>query len=217
MYTWKQLLADIRSDLQDTGDKYRFADTTLYLYAKDAIRDYSQWFPRRMDQVGLFLDPTGTYFPLPADYIEDIFAEAPKDRFLERRQEHPGLRYMQYLKPFYYWTEGGNLYLDCKTYTDELLFTYYATHPVPASETDEDFALTIPDLDLELIRIYVKAKALGQTRSRQANLDRFKNRGARDDNPLQPEYEDLMSEYDRKVAERSTGGVIRLYRPGRSR
>jgi hypothetical protein len=218
MYTWNELLADIRSDLQDTGETPRFPDKMLFLYAKDAIRDYSQWFPRRVDQLKLTTDPDGgIFYPLPTGFIEDIFVEAPTSRFLERRQEHPGLRYMQYVRPFYYWVEGGNLYLDCKTYNAELLLTYYATHPVPASETDETFVITVPDLDIELVRLYVKAKAYGQTRSRQANLDRFKPRGNREDNPLRPEFEDLMTEYEQKIAERSTGGVIRLFRSGRSR
>jgi hypothetical protein len=217
MYTWTQLLADIRSDLQDTGAAPRFTDQMLFLYVKDAIRDYSQWFPRRMDQVALTLDPSGAFYALPSDYVEDIEVEAPADRFLERRQEHPGLRYGQYLNPFYYWTESAKLYLDCKSYADQLLLTYFAVHPVPASETDTVFSMTIPDLDIELIRLYVKAKAMGQTRSRQANLDRFKAKGTRDDNPLRPEFEDLMTEYDTKIAERSKGGVIHLYRAGRSR
>ena len=47
--TWSELLADIRADLQDTGTTPRWSDKTLYVYAKDAMRDYSIWFPQRDD------------------------------------------------------------------------------------------------------------------------------------------------------------------------
>jgi hypothetical protein len=61
--------------------------------------------------------------------------------------------------------------------------------------------------------LYVKAKVYEQMRSRQASLDRFKlGNGARDDNPLTPEVDDLMKVYHEKIAERIPGGNIELYR-----
>ena len=73
--------------------------------------------------------------------------------------------------------------------------------------------LDIPDPDLELIRLYVKAKVYEQMRSRTAALDRFKlGSGSRDDNPIAPEVADLMKVYHSKIAERIPGGNIELYR-----
>ena len=191
MTTWAQLLSDIRSDLQDVSANPRYPDTLLFLYAKDAILDYSQWLPRRLDRVEI--QPVGEAYPLPVDFLDDILVEYPLDHMLERRQERPGYKYRTSLKPNRYYLEGGNLYLNGPA-SDPVYLTYHATHSLPASEADQTFLLTIPDKDLELIRLYAKAKAYGQTRGRQANLDRFKQKGVRDDNPIQPEVEDLMAE-----------------------
>jgi hypothetical protein len=216
--TWADLLADIRADLQDTGTVKKWDDKLLFLYAKDAIRDYSTWFPKRIDRS--VLSHIGETYPLTLDFVEDIHVESPRDHFLEKRQDRPGVRYPATGKrPFYYYIQGGNLYLNGTPLDgDEVLLTYLATHPVPASETDAAFVVTVPDADVELIRLYVKAKVYSQMRSRQASLDRFKQgTGARDDNPLLPEVDDLMNDYYTAISQRVRGGVITLYRAGRTR
>jgi hypothetical protein len=223
MTTWSEFLAEVRADLQDTGTTPRFTDKMIYIYAKDAIRDYSIWFPRRVDQALLTL--SGASYPLPTDFISEIQVECPVGTFLERRSERPGTRFPNNKQRVYYFLQGGNLYL--VPLKAPVYLTYLATHPVPTSETgievdniapipDVLFSLTIPDADIELIRIYVKAKVYTQMRTRQSALDRFKTSGARDDNPLEPETQDLMEEYHKKIAERISGGYISLYRPGRS-
>ncbi len=212
METWGTLLADIRADLQDTNTANpRWPDDTLYVYAKDAIRDYSVWFPRRLDRVALTaLD--GKY-PLPLDLIEDIQVECPLDTLLERRLDRPGVKYRK--SSLYYNIQGGNLYLTGSPLGDALYLTYLASHPVPENAADTTFVLTVPDSDMELIRLYVKAKALEQSRSKTAMLDRYKPVGDRQDNPLLPETSDLWKEYQTKVFQRIPGGVISLYRAGR--
>jgi len=211
MLTWNELLAEIRADLQDDrAATPRWSDKVLYIYAKDAIRDYSTWFPLRLDR--LELARLGNSFPLPTNFIEEIHVEAPLDTFLEKRSERSGVRYRP--NPHAYILSGGRLYAE--TAEPCLYLTYFAAHPVPASETDSPFALSIPETDIELIRLYVKAKALGQMRSRQAALDRFKaTSGKRDDNPLGPEVEDLYGEYLRGIQARIRGGFATLYRTGR--
>lgn len=212
MTTWADLLGDIRVDLQDTSENPKYSDKVLYLFAKDAIRDYSTWFPRRNDHVELAA-VNGAY-PLPIDFIEDIHVECPADTFLEKRFAQPGTTLRRTNVPTHYFVHGGSLYLSAPT--DKAVYlTYLGTHPVPTSEQDLEFQLTVPDADLELIRLYVKAKTLSQMRSRQAALDRFKPVGKRDDNPLMPETDDLMAMYHRAVAQRIRGGVILLHRIGR--
>jgi hypothetical protein len=223
METWGTLLADIRADLLDTSDKPRWPDTALYTYVKDALRDYSTWFPRRIDR--LELAPFEGKYPLPTDFIEDIQVECPIDTLLERRLDRPGVRYRRH--PYqttlvlYYLIQGGALYmtgtpLDDFGHPQETVhLTYLASHQVPANAVDINFVLTVPDSDIELIRLYVKAKVYGQMRSKTATLDRYKPVGDRQDNPLQPETEDLMGEYYIKIAQRIPGGVISLYRAGR--
>ncbi len=212
MATWADLLADIRLDLQDTSENPKYSDKTLYLYAKDAIRDYSTWFPKRNDH--LELAPVNGTYPLPVDFIEDIHVECPSDTFLEKRYEQPGVTYRKTNRPSYFYVHGGNLYLSSPT-NDTVYLTYLGTHPVPVSEGDSSYVLTIPEADLELIRLYVKSKTLGQLRGRQAALDRFKVTGKRDDNPLMPETDDLMVTYRAAVAQRVRGGIILLHRIGR--
>ncbi len=217
MTNWAEFLADLRSDLQDTTSATpRWTDKVLWVYAKDAIRDYSTWFPKRIDRYAMTL--TAGTRALPLDFLVDIHVESPKDTYLERRKEIPGTK----LKAGkYYFVEGGNLYLGSPS--DEVYLTYQASRPVPPDPTvvvdpppEEEFVFEISDADMELIRLYVKAKVYEQMRSRTAALDRFKlGSGKRDDNPLQPEVADLMEIYHQKIAERFPGGNIELYRSGR--
>ena len=212
MTTWGELLSDIRNDIKDTGTTPKFSDATLYMYLKDAIRDYSTYFPKRNDRAELTLN--GSAYDLPADYLDDVSVECPLDRFLERRQERPGRRFTPQSKPTLYYIEGGALKLNGPT-SEGVYLTYDALHPVPAAADDTTFALTIMDRDLELIRLYVKAKTNEQLRTKQANLDRFKlGSGNRQDNPIEPEVANLMDDYLTKIAERIGGRAIKLWRPG---
>jgi hypothetical protein len=212
---WSELLADIRADLQDTGTTPRWSDKTLFVYVKDAVRDYSIWFPKRED--ALEIAPLNGAYPLPVDYIEDIQVECPIGSLLERRQNRPGVHYRTTSVPLSYFVSGGKMYLSSPA-ADAVYLTYFATHGLPTSESDSTFAFTVPDMDVELVRLYVKAQVYGQMRARQAALDRFKvGSGTRTDNPLMPETQDLMEEYHRKIAERIQGGVITLYRRGAQR
>lgn len=222
MATWTELLAEIRSDLQDVpaeGSNPKWSDNMLYLYTKDAIRDYSIWFPKRQDRVEISL--SGERYPLPNDFIEDITVEQPLNTYLVKRPNRPGAQYQTSSSPHFYYIQGGNLYLSSLP-EGPIYLTYFSTHTIPAmtdnGETDADeTALTIPDADLELIRLYVKAKVYSQVRGRQSALDRFKVSGKRDDNPLLPEVEDLMELYHTKIAERVQGGMITLHLLGRTR
>jgi hypothetical protein len=217
MTTWADFLAEVRLDVQDTGATPRWTDEMLWIYTKDAIRDYSQWFPKRVDR--LLIAPVNGVYALPADYVDDVYVECPEDRILERRQEIPGRRYGSITRPLYYHIQGGNLYLNGSPLDgDNLYLTYDAVHPVPASETDTTFVLTVPDADIELIRLYVRAQVHAQMRSKQARLDRFEpGSGRRDDNPLTPEMTNLMADYNSKIALRIKGRAIQLYRVGYAR
>lgn len=219
---WAQMKEFIREDLQDTGATPRWPDTQLYTFWLDAVRDYSLWFPLVSDRV----QPTGTGtgpYALPSDFVSTIFVESPDGRFLEERTPRPGVRYpSQSGRPFYWYLQGGGLWVDVAPLgDDELLLTYAAVHATPDSVNDDASVITIPDMDLELPRLYVQAKVYGQMRAKQSSLDRFKTKvssgNTREDNPLGPEVSSLMNEYYTKIAERLPGGVVRLHRPGRIR
>ena len=86
-------------------------------------------------------------------------------------------------------------------------------HELPADVHDTSFEFSYPSRDDELIRLYIRAKACGQMRSGQASLDRFAlGAGDRDDNPLLPETNHLMEDYEKKIYDRYGGGIIMLYR-----
>jgi hypothetical protein len=91
-------------------------------------------------------------------------------------------------------------------------------HTIPSTYLSTSTVMTFPTSDEELIRLYVKAKANEQTRTKQSALDAFKlGSGRRDDNPVAKEVGTLMDEYYAKIAERTPGGFVSLYRPGRPR
>lgn len=218
MNTWDSFLAKLREDIQDTStDKPRWSSKLLWLYTCDAIRDYSAYFPMRIDRVVLEL--ANDKYTLPSDFLEALAVENPSDRFLTPRQETPGRRYVNRpaSKATLYYVEGLYLYLNGLADGDVLL-TYYATHPVPTSESNTTFEFTVPDRDEELLRIYVRAQVYTQMRAKTSRLDRFdQGSGRRDDNPLTPETKNLMDDYYRKVAERLPVNFVSLYRVGKRR
>lgn len=205
---WGDLKKDIRSDLQDTTSKN--TDELLYLYLKDAVRDYSVWFPSRVDREEL--TKIGSGYPLPGKFIEEIYVESPFDTYLTRRLVRPGIMIVSKSGPINYYVQGGLLYLSALNYEENVYLTYFATHPVPESADDDTFVFSIPEMDIELVRIYVKAKLFERIRAKQSSLDRFKPVGTRDDNPIIPEVDNIMEDYVRKINERLGGNTVHLLR-----
>lgn len=212
-------LKAIRDDMQDTAATPRWGDDILLLYVKDAIRDYSMWFPRRIDRIVPVA--AGAGYTLPADFIDPILVECPRDTYLEQRMPRQGIRFPAHGgRPFFFFIESGTLYLDGAPQSgDEVLLTYSAVHAVPTGLDDTTWTLTVPVSDEELIRLYVRGKCHLQMRARQAALDRFKTRATagadRQDNPLAPEVDNVMSDYYARIAQRTRGGIIMLSRQGR--
>jgi len=209
MTTWATLLVDVRIELDDDPTDPKWTDGLLYLFVKDAVRDYSYYFPLRKDEIEIAI--SGSSFPLPSNYMDIISVESPLGTFLKQREEFPGRKYAEVSDPMWYRIEGNAVYISGDV--SEIYLTYYSLHEVPASSSDVDFELTIPDRDLELIRLYMKGKIDAQIRGKQAKLDRFEiGSGRRDDNPLAPEVDDTFRDYYRRLGERMRGGVIRLYK-----
>jgi hypothetical protein len=215
MTTYAQLLSDIRVDLKDpTGSK--FDNESLYIWIKDAIKDYSGWFPLQVDRLGMSLD-SDYAADLPADFMLAYNVECPENTFLEKKFPAGGVKFTNPSSPTLYHISGGRLVLDAAPPGDCLL-TYGALHTIPATYLSTTTLMSVPPQDEELVRLYVIAKANEQTRTKQTSIDRFKlGAGRRDDNPVALEVSTLMDEYLAKVAERSAGGTIKLFRPGRAR
>lgn len=206
-----EILSACRIDLQDSGASPRWPDAALLVFLCDAIRDYSNWFPRRIDRVEL--TPAGAAYPLPPDFVDEISVESPLGTYLSRRCPVPGAAYTNHAAARYYTVDAGSLYLYGSPASGVYL-TYRAVHSFPTSERDAAWVCSVPERDIELIRLYVSAKAHAQMRGKQSRLDRFDSgSGRRDDNPVAPEVSHLLDEYRAKISERFGGRAISLYRP----
>lgn len=211
--TWSSLLNAVRAELGDNGAKQRWSDSVLYTWTCDGVRDYSLTLPLRKS--ASLTDMVGSGYTLPTDYIDALFVESPLGTTLTKRLMAPGYRYQSRTDyPTQYWVDGTELYMNGSAPDDEdPLLYYYAVHTTPSDVDDEAFTFSVPDRDIELIRLYVKSRALQQIRTSTAMLDRFKvGSGPRTDNPIAPEVDSFMDEYERKLASRIPGGVIRLWR-----
>ena len=205
MSTWLQLRTDIRADLKDSGTTLKYSEATIFLYLKDALRDYSQFFPIKCYREVLVLNTPKTAFVMPTDYIGGAIVECPLNRFLEERLATAGKTYNAIYPATTFAIVGGLLYINGDPLSSSVYLSYDARHPIPVAVDNvdpipdvpiDDFVMTIPEDDEELIRLYIKAKVYGQTRTLASSLDRFKlGAGARDDNPLTPEVSNLMDEY----------------------
>jgi hypothetical protein len=214
MTTWGSLLAEIRIDLKDTGATPRWSSDTIYLYAKDAIRAYSQDLPLEIHSEAIAAI-SGSY-PLPGNFLAVTSVENANG-YLSRYDVRPGRKSRTPLHATKFYVSGRRLYTDLPpTDGDIIHVTYRAIHDIPTVADDLTSELTIPVEDEELIRIYVKGKVIEQMRTGQSALDRFKpGSGDRTDNPLSPEYKSLFDEFDRRIAMK-LGGVIHLQSSRRS-
>ena len=222
MTTWGELRTAIRAELKDTNeDKYKWSDNLLFLYVKDALANYSLYLPQRTNRDELTL--SGGKYALPSDFVDTIFVECGDNRYLEERRPRAGRKFPSNAgRPFFYYIQGGDLYLiGSPLESDKVYLTYWSIHPAPDSEDDDAHVITVPATDEELLRTYVRAKCYEHVRSRQSNLDRFKERyqsgASRQDNPMEPEVDNLMEDYYTKLFERVGGRSITLHRSRRTR
>jgi hypothetical protein len=219
--TWASFLAELRIELNDpvpTTGSPRYPDDLLYLYARDGIRDYSQYFPMHINQEKLTaVVGSVREYVMPQDVlgIEDV--QCPLDSHMQPRTERPGSQVSISKRLLFYYLIGSTLYLNSDPREGESVYlSYFALHSVPSSKTDATFTITVPNADLELIKLFVMGKVQIKVRNDQSRLDRFKvTSGPRDDNPMITEVADFMDRYHAGITERIRGGRIQLYRPRR--
>lgn len=220
MATRADLRTILRRDKLDdnSAGKYRWGDETLHEAINEAIRDYSQHFPRKrraaiarvagqteynlpadFKQVGYLTDTAGVrYSPLnPGDYEERLA--------LDRGGEEGGIPYRELGERFsdgqgaFYAVWGGSLYLAPAPQEDLALY-YLAWHP---QATADSSALTIPEEDEDLIVLYAWAVCLSRDSGKDALLSRWdEGSGRRDDNPVVFLSTRFFHAYREKVAER---------------
>jgi hypothetical protein len=211
---WGDLLVEVREDIEDAGETPKWGDALLFIYLKDAVRDYTFHFPFVVERLELEED-SGSY-DLPEDFRRERAVESPLNTTLEKRGLSPGVKYGTRTSPLRYYIQGNQLFLDVAT-TEGVFLTYEADRPLPDDEEDTETDIDIPASDIELIRLYIRAKLQERVRARSAQADRFRVAGSRADNPLIEEVENLSDTYKRKVAERKGGKAHLLHRVGRPR
>jgi hypothetical protein len=106
--------------------------------------------------------------------------------------------------------------LDADPGSDAVLLSYYGVHGLPADAADVTFDLTVPLRDIELLKLYILGRVFQRARSRQSMLDRFKlGTSDRTDNPITPEVNDFLVQYENKLQERVGGKTVFLHRERR--
>jgi len=214
---WGDFLAELRTELSDTGATPKYSDELLFSYLRSGTVALSEWLPRDLNRVELVASvDDAKQFALPADFIEEYLVECPQDNALSVKHTRPGVRRTPSSRPLFYWVNAGNLYLDADPGGNALLISYYGVHGLPANAADASFNLTVPLRDIELLQLYILGRAFQRERSRQSMLDRFKlGTSDRTDNPITPEVNDFLIQYHEKLQERVGGKTVFLQRERR--
>lgn len=216
---WSDLKAELRIELDDTGTTPKWDDAALFMYLREAIADYSQYFPMVNEVIPLVASLTNPLkYALPTDFLEEIQVQSPADNILELRRGRSGTHVTTGTKPVFYYIDGTFLYLDTNPGVSPVLLTYDALHGMPANKSADTFVMTVPMVDIELIKLYIVGKVNTRQRNAQSRLDRFKlGTGTREDNPMRLETEDFFARYYQKTSERLRPEAKYLSRPRRYR
>jgi hypothetical protein len=214
--TWEQFLATIREEIKDNGATVRYSDSLLLGFTKDAIRDYSTFFPKIVVQEELCPDDvTPLAYCMPEEISEIIEVQCPLGTFLQERVDRLGRKVVVTDRLLFYAFDDDHVYFNAAPHDgDTPYITYARSHDVPCDVEDCTFTFSIKDADLELIKLYVQGKVQIRVRGDQSKLDRFKvTSGVRDDNPMDVEATDYMARYHEKIVQRIRGGTIQLFNP----
>ena len=209
MTTLSELRDKARNFVKDTGDgvsvPQKVTDAELNDYAVYAIADYSTHFPRSLVQtnatpISLPITPPTDMIPgEDAVQMVEISSKFWTEVTLAEGSALPSSG------DYWYW-RGGSIYLSSTP--DVPVYVHYAgLHDLPAQDAD---VITVPAADLELIVVYMAAKFHQKMGTIAAKLDRFKESGKRNDNPLVTMHDLLMQDYMDKVADRMPRGTIRI-------
>lgn len=209
-----EFYTEIRLELKDDGATPKWSDALLYVFLRDGIYDFSEVIPLEKSRVELTVDGSDPQkFDLPTDFLSEVLVESPLDYALSKRYFRPGVRWSESQRTLQYWIQSTALYVDADPGSDGVHLSYRAVHGIPANATDTSYTLTIPDRDIELIKLYVMGRVYQRERSRQSMLDRFKvGSSDREDNPVTNEYNAYMYRYIQEMEKRRGGKTIMLVR-----
>ena len=205
MTTLLEMRGKVRNFIRDTNAdeaRRKVSDAELDDYLGYALSDYSMHFPK--SKVYQVESPPAS-IEMPSDSLEAELVQVGADVWVEWKVEEGGTLPTSGK----YWYRRGDEIAFASTPASAVSVWYRGTHPFPAGDDD---SFTIPAFDEELLVLYAAAKFHQKMGTVAAKLDRFKERGERDDSPLVMMHDLLMREYQVKVAERMRGGTVRLRR-----
>jgi hypothetical protein len=204
MTTLLEMRTKARNFIKDTSGTPKVSDEELTDYLHYALNDYSTHFPLRKV---LDVDPPTATIDAPADVVPGEnsveFVEVSNTLWSRWKVEEGSS--LPTTGKYWYW-RGGSIAFP-STPTSAVSVWYLGLHPFPATDDDE---FTIPLADQEMLVVYSAALFHEKVGTVAAKLDRFRESGKRDDNPLVLMHEVLFARYDKLVASRLPTGTIRL-------
>jgi hypothetical protein len=206
MTTLSDLRTKVRTFIKDTGASQKVENTELDDYLLYALSDYSTHFPLRKV---LEVDPPTATIAAPSDMVPGEnsveFIEVSSAIWSQWKVEE-GVS-LPITGKYWYWRGGSVAFPSVPA--SAVSIWYLALHPFPAAD---DVEFTVPLADQELLVVYAAALFHEKVGTIAAKLDRFKESGKRDDNPLVLMHEVLFARYDKLVASRMPTGTIHLRR-----
>lgn len=219
----RKTIAD-RYDLD--GATPTITDDELTDFINDAIRHYSQAFPlEKVETITLGYQVRD--YNLPADWYSPIllmYDRHDDSNFQQYLKEQPykggestATSWLGYPKlgilqppvggrfyPGHFDVYDGQIHLDFdpRGDGDTLVVRYGAIYPYP---TDEITDLATPELDVELLSIYVQALAWKEIESKDVRLSRWRDKqdgGRRDDLPTEKMSTRLFNAWNQAIKER---------------
>lgn len=213
----------IRTELKDTvSGKYKWTDTELSQYLKDALQDYEKHFPKP-GETTLTLEEGTLSYALPSGLKRitrvcyhaqsgDIYLKAKPFKGGETSSGRDTLYWKLGVliapgraRPYqgHYELKNNEIALDFAPLADETLTIEYAgDYALPVFDT---IRLDIPSEDLELLKLYAKGLAMVRIETQDANLSRWKEDGRRDDNPIVLSSNRYFNAYNQKIKEKKNG------------
>ncbi len=220
--TMASLRTKIRRELKDPSGT-KFDNAELGQYIEEAINDYSAHFPKEKQTI-IALDPDLTDYQMPDDTLMiqrvKVTDNDGNSRYMKPRAYKAGEDIRT--NPATYWKLGINrlapgttryysghyeyrdgwITLDFNPETgDTMTVDYGAYYPQPVFD---GVPLEVPARDEELLILYVCGKATARIEWQDANLSRWKEKGSRDDSPLELPYNKYFAAYREKIRERKS-------------
>jgi len=196
--------------LSDTAAS-RWTSDELLEYVRAALDEYSQYFP-----FVTAVTPTGAdgvYTMDPEWTVTGVshLDASDYEQFLEELRLLPGRGLSQSSRGW--WRVGDTLYVRPTT-LDSVAVYLTTRHTIPTSDAS---VLTVPSTDEQMIVDFICGMAVERFSIKTALLDRWREKGKRDDNPVEVPRSVFRKNFERAILARLSKATLRKYTSGRDR